>query len=362
MKIVFKRLLIILVTLVLIASSVAYLGRIARPRAYDFDVWSKYYAETDDSIDVLMLGSSAMYRYWIPPQAYKEYGFTSFLLTHASQDTRAVPYILEEALKYQKPKVVVVEVRQLPFEQYSKISGDFDQPWSSYQFSRITAGMRPSLARTKMIHNLLVEDEENSEIEWQIPLLKYHDNLFTHPPKSLIKRLWNKKDPLKSTRQEAMVKKLKTDYKTQDSDYSITQEDKDCIDTIYETAKKHDTEVMFVATPYVGYGILRNIQDSLDKYMEEKNYPFFNMVDKESEIGLDTNVDFYNERHTNVSGARKLTSYFGRYLKDNYRYDSNSEKVKKDWESAVKNWEEEESELLVEWQQNVDEIMKKSAK
>lgn len=46
-------------------------GQLARPMDGDSDVWADYYAEADNTIDTVMIGSSAMYRYWKPVQAFQ---------------------------------------------------------------------------------------------------------------------------------------------------------------------------------------------------------------------------------------------------------------------------------------------------
>ena len=51
-----------------------------------------------------------MYRSIIPAKLWKENGFTSYALGAPSVRTYALYYLLEEALKTQKPKVVVMEV------------------------------------------------------------------------------------------------------------------------------------------------------------------------------------------------------------------------------------------------------------
>lgn len=74
-------------------------GELARPQDFDSDVWTNYYAEEDNTINTVLIGSSSMYRYWIPTQAYEEQGYTSMLIGTAAQDIRLAPYLMEEAAK-----------------------------------------------------------------------------------------------------------------------------------------------------------------------------------------------------------------------------------------------------------------------
>lgn len=93
----------ILLFLFLLTTIINLLGPLFRPEGQDFDGWQYFYAEDNNTINAAMIGSSAMYRYWIPAQAYEEQGFTSCMISQSRQNIRAVPYIMEETLKSQDP-------------------------------------------------------------------------------------------------------------------------------------------------------------------------------------------------------------------------------------------------------------------
>ena len=74
-----------------------YAGIIGRPYyngAYNYDIWQYFYAEDDNTHNVINIGSSAIYRYWAPMVAYDEQGFTSFTIGTTRQAFDAVPYII----------------------------------------------------------------------------------------------------------------------------------------------------------------------------------------------------------------------------------------------------------------------------
>ena len=87
-------------------------GQLAIPEDFDSNVWASYYAEEDNTINTVLIGSSAMYRYWLPTRAYEEQGFTSALLATAGQDIRLIPYTMEEAVKSQDVDLFVVELHR----------------------------------------------------------------------------------------------------------------------------------------------------------------------------------------------------------------------------------------------------------
>ena len=103
----------ILIFLFLLTTIINLLGPLFRPKGQDFDGWHNFYAEDNNTINAAMIGSSAMYRYWLPAQAYEEQGFTSCMISQSCQNIRAVPYIMEETLKSQDVDLFVVELRQV---------------------------------------------------------------------------------------------------------------------------------------------------------------------------------------------------------------------------------------------------------
>ena len=169
----------ILIFLFLLTTIINLLGPLFRPKGQDFDGWQYFYAEDKNSLNAVMIGSSAIYRFYVPAQAYEEQGFTSCMISQSCQNIKAVPYIMEEAIKTQKVDLFVVETRQVVVDlvQDPKKAKEREEK-ENYYLSIVTSGMKQSLTRAKLIHELLIPDEENNELEWQGPLLKNHEKIF----------------------------------------------------------------------------------------------------------------------------------------------------------------------------------------
>ena len=80
-KKVLKTVASVLIFLFLLVTIINFLGPLLRPEGQDFDGWHYFYAEDKNSLNAVMIGSSAIYRYWIPAQAYEEQGFTSCMIS-----------------------------------------------------------------------------------------------------------------------------------------------------------------------------------------------------------------------------------------------------------------------------------------
>ena len=69
----------------------------------------------DTDLDVVFISGSAVYRYWEPYSAFRDFGFTSYdLATSACVMENYLPY-LKYSEKYQHPKLYVIELRALHY-------------------------------------------------------------------------------------------------------------------------------------------------------------------------------------------------------------------------------------------------------
>ena len=321
-------------------------GQLARPMDGDSDVWADYYAEADNTIDTVMIGSSAMYRYWIPVQAFSEQNFTSALIASAGQDIRLAPYIMEEAVKSQNVDLFVVELRSAVFR------GNIDQINKdnlNYNLEVLVTGMNPSFTKYEMIQKYYQEDEVQ-KIKLMFPILMYHDNLVQYDSELIIDRMNTAADEYKFARQVSKITPLKKPVLKASDEKYMSDEALGYIDDIQKKADELGIRVLFLSTQYALTAKQGAIQLELDSYLEGKGYDYLDLNLYIEDMELDYSTDFYNKRHTNISGAKKVTSYLAKYIKDNYDLSAElNEEQKQSWTDAESEWSSEEEELLNEW-------------
>ena len=63
-----------------------------------------FYAEDNNTLDMVYIGGSAAYVYWQPLRAFNEYGFTSYDLATSTITPEAIKYYIVEAEKTQNPE------------------------------------------------------------------------------------------------------------------------------------------------------------------------------------------------------------------------------------------------------------------
>lgn len=80
---------------------------------FDYDTTRKvegFYAEEKDSLDFIFVGSSQMFTTVVPAVLWEEYGITSYDFGANEQPMYLSYYYVKEAIKYQDPKAIVLEV------------------------------------------------------------------------------------------------------------------------------------------------------------------------------------------------------------------------------------------------------------
>lgn len=141
---------------------------VLRPTVADFqrDDVTGFYAEEEDSLDVVVMGSSSAYRYFNSMTLWEEYGIASYNFTTPGQSCFIYEYLIDEALKTQDPEVIVIEVRR-----FTKCK---DKAQGEGRWPLIVNNMKYSWNRMKLITYLY--DDWSKRMNNYFDILQYHDN------------------------------------------------------------------------------------------------------------------------------------------------------------------------------------------
>lgn len=125
---------------------------------------AEYYGEETEH-DVIMVGDCEVYENFDPMVLWKENGITSYIRGNAQQLVWQSYYMLEDTLKYEKPKVVIYNVQSLTHgepqrEEYNRMCLD-GMKWSKTKADAINASMCKG---------------ENF-LDYVFPLLRYHSRI-----------------------------------------------------------------------------------------------------------------------------------------------------------------------------------------
>ena len=94
-------------------------ARYLRPQRKTFgSMWEQYLAEPEESLDVLMVGSSIVYCDVIPAAVWEESGIKSYVMAGPEQTIPISCAYVREACRSQKPQAILLEMSGMFFREY----------------------------------------------------------------------------------------------------------------------------------------------------------------------------------------------------------------------------------------------------
>lgn len=292
--------------IVLIGSIVFVTDKMSDRQIGEYRQFEGFYAQDRDTIDVLFVGSSRIHCNVNPVALWEEYGIASYALGLNSQPINTTYYSLKEAFKYQKPKVVMVEVSQIPTEHKKKES------------ELTLYGMRLNL---NYIEAAFEDLSVKSAIENILRFPMYHTRLDMLSKDVLIE---NKYPMYPLTGAKGYKGAVEHYHVSTFDDYTDNYSDEgelfDAItdgyfDRIVKLCKDNGAELVFILTPASTRINQVGVTDYMNRHPDVK---YINMSDYYDEMGIDTHTDFIDTGHMNIYGSAKSGRLLGGYIKANY--------------------------------------------
>ena len=268
---------------------------------------SQYYDESKDH-EVVFIGDCEVYANFSPMVMFEEKGIKAYIRGSSQQLIWQSYYILEETLKYEKPKVVVFNVNSMRYaepvsEEYNRLTIDY-MKWSKQKVDIIKASM--------------TEDEN---IWYYIfPLLRYHSR-YDKLTKEDVEYLFKRKDNTfngflvnKNVKpvENLPVKKRLASYQFEDICYEY-------LDKITKLCKDNSIELVLIKAPSVYPYWYDEYDEQIKQYAEKNDIDYYNLKNNVEEIGIDYSTDTYDGGlHLNLNGATKLSKFFANILAENY--------------------------------------------
>ena len=172
----YKRVLACAAFLCLLAISLIEINKILVPKYTvknsdwpTTSTYNQFYRMDRDCVDVLFFGSSIAANAFVPQEIYNDYGITSYNLASEQQSVFLSYYWLKEALRYQKPKLVVLE---LEFMNY--YHPEFAINTKESLTRKCIDPMRWSLNKVKAVHRICRYDKEQSELSYYLTNIRFH--------------------------------------------------------------------------------------------------------------------------------------------------------------------------------------------
>ncbi|WP_020003993.1 hypothetical protein [Brachyspira innocens] len=273
---------------------------------YQFD---SFYKLENNSVDVLLLGSSHSFININSFYLYELYGISSFNLAGSIQPLWNTYFYLKEALKTQKPKLIILEVYTTIFD-YEYIDDS--------RIIKNNYGLKWSIDK---INSIMVSSPKNRWNEFVNPFYQYHNRYSSLTFEDFL----NYKGKEKYKYDKGCVISYSVYSNIRPKVIYITNEINlyTKVDKYYrmiiELAKNNNIPILIVKSPYSVYN--ENDQKKYnvaERIAKEYNLPFINLNYNYDDYNLDFSKDFADGHHLNYLGAYKVAKYLGKYLKENY--------------------------------------------
>ena len=267
----------------------------------------EYYKENKNH-NLLFVGDCEVYESFSPKVLLDEYDIKSYIRGSANQLIWQSYYLLEEMLKYEKPKAVVYNVLAMKYDRPQKES-----------YNRMTLdGMRWSSSKVAAIKASMLPDEKF--ITYVFPLLRFHSRwselqeqdfkyIFSKPKVSESGYLVNK-----GVRPVDKVPKGRhlADYNLPDISYYY-------LDKMMKLCKENRVELILMKAPVLYPYWYRQWDVQIKNYAKKNGLRYINFLEISDEVGIDYSKDTYDGGlHLNVYGAGKMSRYLGKMLREKF--------------------------------------------
>lgn len=274
---------------------------------------AEYYDHVADTPhDVLFIGDCEVYESFIPAVMYEQYGISSYVRGSAQQLIWQSYYMLEDALRYETPKVVVFNVLSLKY----------GTPQSE-AFNRMTLdGMKWSSSKIDAIKVSMTQDESFASYVWT--LLRFHSRL-TDLKEEDFTYAFQDKPTISNSGYLIQTGIAPAEGEMMKGspllDYTLPKTAFDYLDKMHELCQEHGITLLLVKSPTNSYEYwwYDEWDEQVRDYAQERGLDYLNLIPYTSAIGIDYQTDTYDKGiHLNVYGAEKLSLWFGQILDAKY--------------------------------------------
>lgn len=320
-------------------------GAASKTDGQDYTI-NGYYKLDKNSIDVLFLGDSSLYKSISPMEIYKDTGIASYNYSVSSARIYLLYYILKDAYQYQKPKVIMIDPLTLFYVTRE------DEPVRRKSFDY----MKFSKVKYEMINDKFFDFDFKEKLSLYFPLFRYHSRWSETGPNS-IKRTFGDYNSI--TKGYIMSTIIYPSYKGFDymkpknNKVVMTDYTREYLDKFVSFCKENDIEIVFLGVPDTrvwGY----NQNEKLKELVKEYDVKYLDL--NNDSYGIDFTTDTEDAgMHFNLNGALKITKEVTKYLKENYNFkDHRNDKEYESWNKDLVKYEKIKEKKLSELKEKIE--------
>lgn len=277
-------------------------------RADGITTMKDFYAQEENTVDLLILGSSHSGMNLDAETFWSEYGISSYALWGSVQPFWNTYHFLVEALKTQSPKVVVLDV-------YAATNGE-EYSDDARQVTNI-AGMK--LSRNKLE---AIKVSAPKERWWNLLLgfPIYHQRYAELSKNDFLHFPWSEGQ---KENKGTGVRYGTKEYSVEDASLvtevaQIYEKQEKYLRKIIELCSEEDIPLLLIKTPTVPRIYEQPYYNAVAQIAQEYAVPFYNFNQMDAELGFSGNYYWTDGAHLNTEGARLVSRYLAKILVENY--------------------------------------------
>ena len=283
-----------------------------KKKSYDGSLMMQnFYRQPENSIDLLCIGSSHAFIDINTGVLWDEYGIPSYVLGGSLQPFWNTYYNLQEAVKTQTPRLVVLEA----------LACDISTEYSEHgMIINNVSGMHWNMNKLESIRASVCDTD--GLIDYTLLFEEFHSR---YSELDMIDIASDLGDNVRSENWKGFYDYLRTEFalrpEINEDVEAIPMSNKEEVyyRMIIEFCQEQGIPLLIIVSPDAGYGdISRAHYLYAADIAEEYGVDFIDFNEHYDDIGLDFSYDFGDIGHLNFRGNRKFTSYLGDYITDNF--------------------------------------------
>ena len=268
------------------------------------------YSKLDkDTLDIVFLGASQTFCGINTKELSDQYGISSYNYASSAQPIATTRFYLENAIKTQSPKLVVIDVCQAVQDDSNP-----EDKILSWNYDSVN----PSFEKFSSLYDILKGDAVKAFSYTYCPLFLYHNRWSSIDEKDIGVVI----DPdnyifpqNRGFEPINKVEKQKLAYNESITECDeIPPENKEAMINIANICDKKNIKLLFIKIPSPIW--TKEKSNAIKDFTKSNNIDFIDMYEHLEEIGIDVSKDFADDQHVNTEGADKVTDYLLNILQD----------------------------------------------
>ena len=301
-----KEILAFLASLLVVFLVLSSMSLLCSPKRHNYGSdWGEFLQEEENTIDVLFVGSSLTYCNIIPAIFWENAGLTAWDVTGPELTVPGAYHYLREALKYQSPQAVFIEISAVLYPRYTG-------------FTKTVIGQMPwGRERIEMI---IKEAEPENRLGLLFPLFFYHSR-WSELTDDDWKVFWEGYDRDLNAGYTYLNQYRVPDGYVERTDAGMDQENNARNLEYLQKIARVCLDAGIVPVFYESPAASTMPRDLMNPVYEALNAidgaVVVNFNDYREDIGAELACDYYDALHYNAVGAEKFSRFLAQWVTDN---------------------------------------------